>query len=85
MVRPPQIVTRWFLTYGEYEAWKDTLPVRKQIDADLYAHVGHTSLAHVPKECTACALNEGMYQAMTRRGVMLICKHGFRLDCEECS
>lgn len=85
IVRPPQIVTRWFLTYAEYEAWKDTLPVAKQIDADLYAHVGHTPLGHVPNECTACALNVGMYQVMTRRGVMLLCKHGFRPNCEECS
>lgn len=71
LVRPPQIVTKWFLTFEEYEVWKGSLPIRDQINADLYAHVGHTSLAHVPQECTACALNESMYQVITQKGRLL--------------
>lgn len=85
LIRPPQIVTRHFPTYAEYEAWKDTLPVKYQIDADLYAHVGHLPWEHKPNECTACALNQSMWQIMTGKGFLLRCKHGFAPDCEECS
>lgn len=84
LVRPPQVITRYFLTDAGYEAWKDTLPVRDQIDADLYAHVGHFRWEHLPNRCTACGLNEAMWQTLTRQSRILVCRHGSR-ECEECS
>lgn len=56
--------TRWFLTHDAYEAWKDTLPVRYQIQADLVSHVEHFPLEYLPNSCTACALNQRMMDTL---------------------
>lgn len=56
--------TRWFLTWEEYEAWKDTLPVRDQIDADLLAHVGHPPWEDRPNACVACQLEQKMMETL---------------------
>jgi hypothetical protein len=72
-------ITRWFLTWEEYEAWKASLPVEDQFFADLYAHVEHTPLDFVPNRCTPCALNQSMYQIATGQGIVVLCRHGIRL------
>lgn len=59
-----QYATRWFLTEAAYEAWKDTLPVRDQIDADLLAHIGHHPWQDQPQRCTACALRQKMMETL---------------------
>ena len=79
-----QYATRWFVTYQEYEAWRDTLPVQAQIDSDLLAHIGHTPLEFKPQDCTACALNEHMAETVYREAQGHVCPHGVRLDVEDC-
>lgn len=72
------------MTFGEYEAWKDSLPIQDQIDADLYAHVEHTPLDFVPNRCTACAMNQSMYQILTGQGILWVCEHGILVQEESC-
>lgn len=72
------------MTWDEYEAWKDDLPVQHQIDADLYAHIGHTPMEFLPNECAVCGFNEAMAQVLRGEGRVLVCRHGVRLDVEDC-
>lgn len=59
-----QYATRWFLTEAEYEAWKDTLPVVEQIDADMLAHIGHMPWEDVPNACVACQVRQKMMETL---------------------
>lgn len=38
----------------------------------------------VPNRCTACALNQGIFQAFTGQTMMVVCKHGTLVRNEEC-
>lgn len=78
------IETQWFHTFDEYAAWKASLPSEHRVDADLYAHVGHTPMEFLPNDCTVCALNEAMEQVLRGEGRVLLCRHGVRLDVEDC-
>ena len=79
-----KIQTQWFSTWSEYTAWRASLPRDHQAYADLYAHVEHTPLEFLPNSCTPCALNQSRTQFRTGEGRVLLCRHGVRLDVEEC-
>lgn len=53
------------MTWEEYEAWKDTLPVADQIDADLLAHIGHAPWETQTNTCVACQLEQKMMETLT--------------------
>lgn len=78
------IETQWFVTWGEFTAWRASLPTEHRVDAVLYAHVGHTPMEFLPNDCTVCALNESMEQLLRGEGRVLVCRHGVQLSVEDC-